>query len=93
MSDVATQLDIDRLRADINKHGADDDRRFGEVMRELAEIGENMDGLKTARAADMGAAQAIAEMARRRGKHNTLIVSIIMLGCTVITIMIQKHWL
>lgn len=93
MSDVATQLDIDRLRADISKHSGDDDRRFGEVMRELAEIGDGMESLKEARASDLGAAKAIAEMARRRGKSNTLIVSLIMMACTIITIMIQKHWL
>ena len=62
-------------------------------MSQIAEVSEDMSGLKEDRAKHIGAAQAIAEISARQATKNTLIVSIIAVVCALLTLMIQKHWI
>lgn len=104
MADAATQVDIERLRQDMASgfaaeraerqgHAKDDDRRFGEVIRELGELGDSVGTLKDAHLQQVAAAHVIAEIAQKRANTNTWIVSLIVAACAIITVCIQKHWL
>jgi len=92
MSDAATQVDIERLREDIRRHTDDDNKRFGEVIRQIGEVNESISGFERLHAAQAGAARAIAELAEKQARKNTWIVSLIAAGCTFLTICVQKHW-
>jgi hypothetical protein len=93
MADAATQVDIQRLREDIQRHTDDDNKRFGEVIAQLSEVNDSIGGFKEIHAAQVGAAKAIADLAAARGRKNTWIVSLIAAACTFLTICVQKHWL
>ena len=68
-----------------DSHADKDDARFDQVNAGLNQ-------LISARAEQVGAAKAIAELAERRAKWNTWIVSLITALGALLTLLIQKHW-
>ena len=85
------------FRQDVRIVVADHEKRDGEQFAALKKGQADMDAklmnLVEARAEQVGAAKAIADLAERRASKNTRIVSIIAAAGTILTLCIQKHWL
>jgi len=67
ITDIATGLR--ELRKEVESHSAEDTRRFGEVNASLSGMRASMDQLVQARAEQVGAARAIAELAERKSRE------------------------
>lgn len=82
----------DEIRHDLAEHEQRDGDQFAALRQGQIEMDVKLMKLVTARAEQVGAAQAIAELAERRASKNTWIVSLIAVACSLFTICIQKHW-
>ena len=83
----------DEIREDLAQHEKRDGDQFASIRQGQAEMDAKIMNLVTARAEQVGAAKAIAELAERRASKNTWIVSLIVATCAIVTILIQEHWL
>lgn len=81
------------VRTDLAEHEKRDGEQFSSLKHGQSEMDSKLMSLVTARAEQVGAAKAIAEMAERRANKNTWIVSLIAAVCAIVTVCIQKHWL
>lgn len=94
-SDVTSRLGaLERSVTDWQKrHEEEDDRKFGELGAAVNSVNAKAGELLQARAEQVGAAKAIAELAESRAKRNTFVLALVVGVPSLLTFLSQHHWL